>query len=275
MIRSVITLFALIILMVGPAVAAEFNHKEHMTYLEGVQPLCPTCHVAGAPSIVPDIKVVCKQCHEDTFVAQITLPGLKTHDPVWPLNHGPFAKAGAIDCEKCHKQSDCLECHASGFADQMGAFGNNMINVHRAEFTVTHPIAARTNPRLCATCHEAKFCSDCHDDFAPADLAIKSHRRGWSDLAVGGAVHANFPENSCHTCHTNSVLPQHEWSNAHAREARKNLITCQACHPEGDVCLKCHSARSGLGINPHPKDWGDFSDRLRDASGGRTCRKCH
>ena len=50
---------------------------------------------------------------------------------------------------------------------------------------------------------------------------------------------------------------------------------CQACHPEGDVCLTCHSARTGLRFNPHPKDWDDMKDRIRDASDGRTCRKCH
>jgi hypothetical protein len=71
------------------------------------------------------------------------------------------------------------------------------------------------------------------------------------------------------------VLPTHEWYPNHAREARKNLATCQACHPEGDVCLTCHSARTGLRVNPHPRDWDDIKDRLRDASDNRTCRKCH
>jgi len=276
MIRGFITLFALTFVLAGPAMAADFNHDEHLTYLD--EPLCATCHVAGAPAVVPE-KGICQECHDEDFVAEVNLPGLKTHNPVWALNHGPAAKAGAIDCEACHQQVDCLECHASGFADQMGDFGNAMINVHRSEFHVTHPIAARTNPRLCATCHESRFCSDCHADFAPADLSVLSHRRGFTDGTLGGA-HATFTPAQCAGCHTDpvtgqTVLPTHQWSSQHAREARKNLATCQACHPEGQVCLKCHSALSGLGVSPHPKNWNDFSGRLRDASGGRTCLKCH
>jgi hypothetical protein len=54
------------------------------------------------------------------------------------------------------------------------------------------------------------------------------------------------------------------------------LATCQTCHPEGDVCLRCHSAKGGVvGFNPHGKDWDDRKNRLNDASNGKTCRKCH
>ena len=41
------------------------------------------------------------------------------------------------------------------------------------------------------------------------------------------------------------------------------------------ICLTCHSARTGLLVNPHPKDWGDIKNRLKNASNGKTCRKCH
>ena len=49
--------------------------------------------------------------------------------------------------------------------------------------------------------------------------------------------------------------------------------SCQACHPEGDVCLTCHSAKSGLRVNPHPK--GFKADRIRSRSNNRSCRVCH
>jgi hypothetical protein len=205
----------------------------------------------------------------------VVLPGTRTHGLSWATNHRPFAKNQTFDCAACHQQSFCLDCHKSGFANEMGDTGNNMINVHRGEFSVSHPIAARTNPQLCSSCHEAAFCSDCHARFAPADLALSSHRRGWSDIDVSGSLHENFPADSCNTCHPDSVLPSHQWSASHSREARKNLATCQACHPDGDVCIKCHSAREGLGVNPHPEDWKDFSSRLDGASGGRTCKRCH
>ena len=260
---------------VGPALAVQFNHDEHQTYMDE-EPACFNCHKPDAKVIVP-AKEECLECHEEDFYAEVSFPGTKTHGPVWSLNHRVPAKSGSIDCSACHEQNFCLECHKAGFADEMGEIGNNMINVHRSEFHVSHPIAARTDPQLCSSCHENKFCVDCHVRFAPEDLAILSHRKGWSNITVGasGPAHGLFDDSTCENCHTNSVLPSHQWASSHAREARKNLATCQACHPEGDTCLTCHSARTGLRVNPHPKDWGDMKDRLRDASDNRTCRKCH
>jgi len=272
MLRSLLILLTLSLLGATTALAARFDHAAHNTYLDPLD--CATCHVAGAKSIVPELKV-CLDCHDDVFVKEVKLPGLKTHGPVWPLNHRAAAKGNTPDCSACHQQSDCLACHKAGFADEMGAFGNQMVNVHRSDFNVTHPIAARTNPQLCSSCHERNFCLDCHKSFAPADLAIASHRRGFTDGTLGGN-HALFNETQCQTCHASgSVIPTGGWAPSHAREARKNLATCQACHPEGDVCLKCHSAVSGLKVNPHPKNWDDIQGRLKRASDGKTCRKCH
>jgi len=272
MIRSLLALTALCLFWVAPAFAVQFDHTAHLGYLE--ESTCATCHVVGAEAIKPEEKV-CLECHEADFVDKVTFLGLSTHGPVWALEHRASAKGSAVDCTACHEQNFCLECHSSGYADEQGDLGNAMINVHRSDFHVTHPVAARTNPQLCASCHENRFCSECHQEFAPGDLSVLSHRRGWSDLSVSGTAHANFSPDSCQTCHPGSVLPAHEWSASHAREARKNLATCQACHPEGEICLTCHSAVSGLGINPHPRDWNDIKARLSDASGGKTCRTCH
>jgi hypothetical protein len=272
MIRSLLAMTALLSLWVAPAFAVQFDHTAHLSYIEDSP--CTTCHVAGAEAIKPEDKA-CLECHEADFVDQVTFLGLATHGPTWSLEHRGAAKGNSTDCAACHEQNFCLECHTdAGRADEMGDLGNAMMNVHRSDFHITHPIAARTDPQLCASCHENKFCTECHDQFAPGDLAVLSHRRGFTDGTLGGA-HAGFNETQCQTCHPNSVLPAHTWSTQHAREARKNLATCQACHPQGDVCLKCHSGKSGLGVNPHPKDWDDIKSRLDSASDGRTCRKCH
>ncbi|MGA1844554.1 MAG: cytochrome C, partial [bacterium] len=79
----------------------------------------------------------------------------------------------------------------------------------------------------------------------------------------------------CQTCHPNSVLPAHRWSSEHAKEARRDLHLCRNCHEDADVCIKCHSARTGLRINPHPRDWHTIKGNLRRAADGRTCRMCH
>ena len=79
----------------------------------------------------------------------------------------------------------------------------------------------------------------------------------------------------CPTCHPNSLVPVHQWSSAHAKEARKNLTSCQSCHADGNVCMKCHSAVSGLKVNPHPRSWSSIKGRLSRASDNKSCLKCH
>jgi hypothetical protein len=275
MTKQIISWLGALAFLLPVVVGAEtFDHATHLEYLEG-EP-CMTCHVDGAASIIPE-QSLCLDCHDSDELEGLEFSGLTTHDLTWSLNHRQAAKSKTIDCASCHQQSDCLECHSAGFADEMGSFGNAMLNVHRSDFSVSHPLAARTNPQLCSSCHEPSFCSDCHNEFGRNQLAGASHRRSFSSLTVGpsGPAHEQFDDNQCQTCHTDSVLPRHEWTRDHAREARKNLVTCQACHPEGQTCLKCHSARSGLGVNPHPKDWDDIDGRMLRASDGRTCRKCH
>ena len=69
------------------------------------------------------------------------------------------------------------------------------------------------------------------------------------------------------------------WSIAeHATEARRNLQSCQTCHPEGDVCIQCHSTGKQMNANgtaksPHPKDFkaGNFKNRTN----AKMCLKCH
>lgn len=272
MVRFLPILMLLIFLGGGQALAAEFVHDAHLGYIAD-EP-CSTCHVADAAEIIPSLDL-CKKCHDQEFISKVTLPGTRTHGPTWSLNHRSYAKGKQIDCSACHQQDFCLQCHKAGFSNEQGDYGNAMNNVHRSDFHVTHPIAARTDSKLCSSCHEAGFCKDCHNSFTRADLAITSHRRGWSDGTLDG-FHVSFNEGQCQGCHTSgSVIPTGGWAPSHAREARKNLATCQVCHPEGDVCMQCHSARTGLMVNPHPKDWDDIKGRLERASDGRTCRKCH
>lgn len=271
MIRILLLLNVGLLLAASTLWAADFKHDAHLV-MAG-DPPCITCHTADAPEIIPDNKV-CLECHDQAFVASVKLPGLVTHSVTWSLNHRGAAVTKSINCSACHEQNYCLDCHKAGRADEMGKLGNTMTNVHRSDFTVSHPIAARTDPQLCNNCHENKFCVECHDDFNRADLALDSHRKGFTNGTLGGN-HALFTEQQCQGCHPNSVLPSHQWSSSHAREARKNLATCQACHPDGDICFKCHSARSGLMVNPHPRDWDDIKNRLKRASDAKTCRKCH
>ena len=265
-----IILFTLLFLLPGfmAARAAEVTF-DHGLHLEEYEEDCATCHQAGDLDIVP-AKERCEECHEKDFVKSVTIPARTTHDSFWYRDHGPYAKETDRNCESCHDDRSCLDCHKAGFADEQGK-----LNVHRSDFRVTHPLLARADNRSCTVCHEVEFCLDCHEDFAPEDLAFVSHRRGFRDISAGLVIHDTFGPSDCQTCHVDSVLPSHDWTDGHAREARRSLPTCQSCHPDGEVCLTCHSAREGLIVNPHPENWDEIKDNLNGAGGGRTCRRCH
>lgn len=275
-----IATFLLLASVAAPLWASDFDHSAHVEeYVEDAG--CVTCHSDGADSIVP-AKSVCLDCHDEDLIDMISLQEPMTHGPAWSLNHGPEAKGPAANCASCHEQNYCLDCHKAGFAHEQGSYSNSMLNVHRSDFSVTHPLAARADQQRCASCHESRFCSDCHDDwrFSSGEIGSPSHRRSF-DLGIQDpdidAIHASINNSlACDTCHSGASMDFHTWSVGHAREARRSLATCQACHPDGDVCLKCHSARGGaVGFNPHPKDWDDIKGNLSDATNGRTCRRCH
>lgn len=275
-----IALVLLLVSAVAPLWAADFDHRAHAEEY-AVDAGCVTCHAEGDNTIVP-APAACLECHDKELVDSVDLPTPMTHGPAWSLNHGFEAKGASANCASCHAQNECLECHRAGFAHEQGSFSNNMLNVHRSDFSVSHPLAARADQQRCASCHETRFCSDCHDDwrFRNDDIGSPSHRRnfdkGFDDSDID-TIHAGIDNTlACDTCHSGESVDFHTWSIGHAREARRSLATCQACHPEGDTCLRCHSAKGGaFGFNPHPKDWNDISGNLKDASNGRTCRRCH
>lgn len=189
----------------------------------------------------------CNSCHESSGVAP-------NHGPMWTKEHKLYANKKPNNCQDCHQLSFCLDCHDGGGIDanlnssQSGP--DYMPKSHRTDWMAIHPIKAHDDPRSCYRCHDAvKFCAACHDRFPKGSLNIKSH------MMLG-------PNGQRYTFAIGE----------HSTEARRNLASCQACHPEGDVCIQCHSSGK---TSPHPRGWDKVQGRLRDASGGRTCLKCH
>lgn len=217
----------------------------------------------------------CNSCHKSSGVNQ-------NHGSFWVKEHRLYAEKQPSNCSQCHQDSFCMDCHKGGGMERTLHTSTSGVDYmprsHTTDFREIHPIKALDDPKSCYRCHDAKrFCNECHSKFNPNDLRILSHRRGWSDLEVssGGPKHSTFNTSQCQICHPNSLLPKHQWSSVHAREARKNLPACQTCHPDGNVCIKCHSAKTGLKVNPHPRGWSKISGRLNEASGRRTCVICH
>ena len=189
----------------------------------------------------------CAECHKEEGVPP-------NHGGGWKNEHRILASGLGNNCYECHEQSTCQNCHKGGGMDAKlsGSQWKRDIapDSHRSNWISIHPIQAQTNPQNCSRCHEPKFCSDCHGRLKKSDLTIKSHRK----TSTGQSYIASFPDE-------------------HAAEARRNLASCQSCHPDGDVCLACHSARTGLKINPHPANFK--ADRIRSRSNSRSCRVCH
>jgi hypothetical protein len=217
----------------------------------------------------------CNDCHRESGVTA-------SHGVMWTKEHRLYAEKHPNNCRDCHQLSFCLDCHTGGGIDndmhKSNSGADYMPRSHRTDFREIHPIKAREDPRSCYRCHDARrFCEECHSKFSRNDLALDSHRRQFSDIKLSsiGPNHALFNEGQCQSCHINGALPKHMWSTFHAREARRNLSSCQACHPEGDVCLKCHSAMTGLRINPHPRNWNSVRGRFQRAGDNRTCLRCH
>jgi len=216
----------------------------------------------------------CTSCHKGAGIAL-------THDADWVRGHRLVSTRPDKNCKDCHQQSFCLDCHKGGGIDvdlrTEISRGGTMPNSHRTDFREIHPLKARDNPQTCARCHNAKYCSDCHAKFRGEDLMVLSHRKGWSNLQTSsaGPAHSTFNTNQCQTCHPNGLLPKNVWSADHGREARRNLQACQTCHYDGQTCMTCHSARSGLRINPHPRGWDGVKGNYRSRSDGRSCIKCH
>jgi hypothetical protein len=189
----------------------------------------------------------CAECHTGSGV-------IPNHGAFWMKEHRLAAQKATSTCADCHQQSFCLDCHVGGGieADLKGSLsrrGEYMPKTHRSDYVSIHAVKAADNPQNCYRCHESSFCANCHSNIREkGNMNIRSHRRAG-------------PSNQTYN-----------WNSDHAAEARRNLQSCETCHPDADVCVACH--RSGM-TNPHPKNWKFISKRYKDESRGRTCRKCH
>jgi len=188
----------------------------------------------------------CKDCHSSAGV-------IANHGDFFVKEHRLLAQKAGSNCADCHQQSFCLDCHKGGGIEpdlkrSLSTKGEYMTKTHRSDFISIHSIKAKDNSQSCYRCHESKFCSDCHSKIRnKGSMRIKSHRPAGTSQIFN-------------------------WNSDHAAEARRNLQSCESCHPDADVCVQCHSSGK---VNPHPRNWRVIMNKYKDDSKGRTCRKCH
>ena len=198
----------------------------------------------------------CNECHKDQGIPLThdnDWAGKHHQNTDWMGEHRALAGKAGSNCIDCHTQSYCNDCHTGGGADaelNRNTFKQNYLpKNHRSDFISIHPLKAKDNPQTCLRCHNQKYCTDCHSRFPKGSLRIKSHN------PLGGGAQQYVASN---------------WRSDHTEEVRSNLQSCQVCHPEGDVCIKCHSSGK---VRPHPRNWK--SGNFKDKSGGKVCLKCH
>lgn len=168
----------------------------------------------------------CLECHVGSGV-------INNHGPFFAREHSLLAQKAGNNCADCHEQSYCLDCHKGGNIDtdvrrSLSRRGETMPSTHRSHFISIHPIKAADDPQSCYRCHESKFCSDCHLQKIAVNrtgMNIKPH----APIFVAPGV----------------LDPS--WTAAHSADGRRNLQSCQGCHPQKADCTNfaCHPNLGG------------------------------
>jgi hypothetical protein len=93
---------------------------------------CLRCH--------HDKQEFCDKCHE--------LPPASHYSGRWRYMHGADAKDDPANCEACHDQAYCDQCHAVS---------------HPSGWQDYHGDIAKKGPSACLVCHPQGMCDACHE----------------------------------------------------------------------------------------------------------------
>ncbi len=246
-------------------------HYDHQAHAARNQYVCMRCHGLNAsdksvtrfePRLPPmstctqschaeDLAALrCAKCHTDLHRYPRSDMRLVRHPPGFLHQHGTRARASDALCGQCHEPSFCSDCHTASpniSAELMAPMDVTREFIHAADFRARHASEARLEQATCLRCHGPSFCDGCH-----------------RASGVGGGVGQGSP-------HPPGWLDPLS-PRGHAREARRNILTCAACH-ESDaerVCVPCHRVGSIAG-NPHPPGFGAGIDPNQRG----VCRVCH
>lgn len=243
-----------------------FNHGGHESITKG---RCVRCHSSDAQSIaafqpgMPSMttctaschadamrELACARCHVDLNRYRLGEVTVVNHGPGFLRRHATPATADQTLCAQCHDPTFCEDCHLSAQGMPLEVLNPTQQYrdfVHRGDFFSRHPTEAGLERGTCLRCHGTPFCDGCHQASGVGGGVAPSspHPPGWLDpLSAFG----------------------------HARAARRDLLSCVACH-ESDAettCVPCHRS-GGVAGNPHPPGFGREEDRLTLG----VCRACH
>ena len=224
---------------VAQASAAAFEPK-----LPPMQTCTDSCHASAMKDLA------CGLCHTDLHRYGKDALRLVRHRPGFLHEHGARARSDDGLCAQCHEPTFCSECHTALPSLPMELLHDSEIGrelIHAADFRARHATEARIEQASCLRCHGVSFCDDCHRDtgIGGGVGGASPHPPGWLD----------------------AMSPR-----GHAREARRNILSCAGCH-DADAertCVPCHRVGS-LARNPHPPGFGSGFDPSTQG----VCRVCH
>jgi len=124
-------------------------------------------------------------------------------------DHGFASYMQDLNCESCHTQSMCIDCHRKDNLDH---------KAHPLNYINNHGMYAKGNKDNCYSCHEElSFCRDCHQQRM---VMPRTHAAAnWSNRTTGGR---------------------------HARAAQLDLDNCISCHSDAGgnpICIQRHETK--------------------------------
>ncbi|HUX32816.1 MAG TPA: hypothetical protein VMV51_03020 [Gemmatimonadaceae bacterium] len=209
----------------------------------------------------------------------VRLAVVHVHPAGWATNHAADATSGRLDCQGCHKPSQCAACH-DGVPSRQSKL------VHPLGFATHHQAAAASGILTCQGCHQPRDCTACHDgvstrqNYHPSDFMARHATSAYAQEATCSSCHR--VETFCRSCHQKSGIAnsggvrgnahngQPLWLLQHGQAARQGLTGCTSCHQQRD-CLRCHSDL-GLHVNPHGPE---FNAENMGSKNKQMCLVCH
>jgi len=205
------------------------NHK-HEDFMS--MTACFRCHSQDAAAAGAEAKPTgaCDACHTEGFELK---PPSHLKPGFFPKGHG---KLGA------EEESRTLEAGAYSWLNGTDASGTAAAATQgekKANETLGESLPKVETINECSTCHQKKFCIDCHGGIA------MPHPVGWAEKH--GKLGKQFPK-SCEKCHG------------------KGTAACDSCH---------HGTQSGWNYNPKIA-WRLQHPRAVNQSGAAKCLdRCH
>lgn len=115
--------------------------------------------------------------------------------PSYPVWHPEEVASGPVSCAECHEDQQ------KGTMKAFASFN------HTPAFVKNHRFYAASDDRLCATCHRASFCADCHTHSVEMKPSLKYGNRPDRQLPHRGdfltlhKIEGKLDPGSCYRCH--------------------------------------------------------------------------